>query len=450
MAKITFMGAGSTVFARNVLGDAMCRESLKDSHIALYDIDAERLKQSELVIRTLNANINDNRAVITTHHGVRARKTALRDADFVVNAIQVGGYEPSTVIDFEIPKRYGLRQTIADTLGIGGIFRGLRTIPVMLDFARDIEAVAPKAWLLNYTNPMAMLTGAMLRGTGVKTVGLCHSVQVCVQSLLQTLGLEWSEERAARIRSHIAGINHMAWLLKIEENGRDLYPEIKKITEKKLKEWRRAADPKEKSGNMVRLEMMRRFGFYVTESSEHNAEYLPYWIKKSYPELVAEWNIPLDEYPRRCVRQIESWKKQYLELSGDPHLSHKLSHEYGSVIMEAITTDRPCRIGGNVLNHGLIDNLPREAVVEVPCLVDGSGIQGTHVGMLPPQCAALNMTNINVQLLTVEAALTLKKEHVYQAALLDPHTAAELSIDDIVKLCDDLIAAHGDLLPKYR
>ena len=449
MAKITFMGAGSTVFVRNVLGDCMCREALRDSHFALYDIDGERLKESAFILNTLNNNINQGRATITTHLGERSRKAALRGADFVVNAIQVGGYEPSTVIDFEIPKKYGLRQTIADTLGIGGIFRALRTIPVMLDFAHDIEEVAPNAWFLNYTNPMAMLTGAMLHATGVKTVGLCHSVQVCVESLLTTLGMEWNEERARNIRAHIAGINHMAWLLSITENGKDLYPEIKKLADKKIKEWRKA-DLKDKSGNMIRIEIMRRFGYYVTESSEHNAEYMPYWIKKNYPELIEEYNIPLDEYPRRCINQINDWKKQYAELSSDPHLSHTLSREYGSGIMEAIVTNKPYQIGGNVLNNGFITNLPYDAIVEVPCLVDGNGVQGTHVGELPLQCASLNMTNINVQLLTIRAALSRRKEHIYQAAMLDPHTSAELSIDDIVKMCDDLIKAHGDMLPKYR
>ncbi|MBQ9775969.1 MAG: alpha-glucosidase/alpha-galactosidase [Lentisphaeria bacterium] len=449
MAKITFMGAGSTIFAQNVLGDCMCREALKDSHIALYDIDAERLKESEYIIGTLNRNINDNRAKITTHLGIRSRKAALRGADFVVNAIQVGGYEPSTVIDFEVPKKYGLRQTIADTLGIGGIFRALRTIPVMLDFARDMEEVAPNAWLLNYTNPMCMLTGAMLKATSVKTVGLCHSVQVCVQSLLETLGLECTPERLSGIRSKIAGINHMAWLLELSENGRDLYPEIKKIAEKKVKAWRKA--PKEeKSGNMIRLEMMKRFGYYVTESSEHNAEYAPFWIKHNYPGLIDEWNIPLDEYPRRCVNQINGWKEQYEKLLNDPQLTHKLSREYGSGIINAITTNTPYQIGGNVMNNGFIPNLPSNAVVEVPCLVDRAGVQGTYVGNLPEQCAALNRSNINVQLLTIEAALTRKKEKIYQAAMLDPHTAAELSIDDIIAMCNDLIKAHGNMLPKFR
>ena len=449
MPKITFMGAGSTVFARNVLGDCMCRESLKDAQIALYDIDKERLMESEYILNVINKNVNNGRAKITTYCGVRNRRAALKDADFVVNAIQVGGYDPATIIDFEIPKKFGLRQTIADTLGIGGIFRALRTIPVMLDFARDMEAVAPNAWLLNYTNPMAMLTGAMLKATNVKTVGLCHSVQDCAHSLFKTLDLDASPERIDNLQCKIAGINHMAWLLEITENGKDLYPELKKIAEKKVKAWRKAKK-EDKSGNMIRLEMMKQFGYYVTESSEHNAEYAPFWIKSNYPELIDEWNIPLDEYPRRCINQIERWKKQYEELRNDPQLSHTLSHEYGSGIMEAITTNKPYQIGGNVMNNGLITNLPADAIVEVPCLVDRNGIQGTYVGALPTQCAAMNMTNINVQLLTIEAALTLKKERIYQAAMLDPHTSAELSIDDIVKLCNELIKAHGDMLPKYK
>ena len=449
MTKITFMGAGSTIFARNILGDCMTLESLRDADIALYDIDPQRLAESEYILNVLNKTINNNRAKITSYAGVENRRAALDKADFVINAIQVGGYEPSTVIDFEVPKKYGLRQTIADTLGIGGIFRALRTIPVMLDFARDMEKVAPDAWLLNYSNPMAMLTGAMLKATDVKTVGLCHSVQVCVESLLRTLDMDYSPERLKRIQSRIAGINHMAWLLEITEDGKDLYPELKKIADKKVKAWRKA--PKDKKHyNMVRLEMMKRFGYYVTESSEHNAEYAPFWIKSNYPELIDEWNIPLDEYPRRCIRHIAEWQQQYKELLEAPSITHEKTIEYGSGIMHSIVTGEPSQIGGNVLNNGLITNLPADAVVEVPCLVDKNGIQGTFVGKLPTQCAAMNITNINVQLLTIEAALTRKRERIYQAAMLDPHTAAELSIDDIVKMCDELISAHGSMLPKYR
>jgi alpha-galactosidase len=445
MAKITFIGAGSTIFAKNVIGDAMLSETLCDSHVALYDIDAQRLRESQLMLETLNKNINRGRAKITTHLGVKNRKAALKGADFAVNAIQVGGYEPSTVIDFEIPKRYGLRQTIADTLGIGGIFRALRTIPVMLDFGREMEQVCPDAWLLSYTNPMCMLTGAMLQATGVKTVGLCHSVQGCAAGLLSELGLA-DKYPMSEVKHKIAGINHMAWLLEISHNGKDLYPEIKKAAAKLIKEHR----GKKRHHDLVRLECMLQFGYYITESSEHNAEYMPYWIKGRYPELVDQYSIPLDEYPRRCVNQIERWKKMSKEFVGNPDVTHKRTHEYGSYIMDAVLTGKPLQIGGNVLNHGLIPNLPAKACVEVPCLVDKNGVQGCYVGDLPEPCAALNRTNINVQLLTIEAALQLRRDRVYQAAMLDPHTASELSIDDIRKMCDDLIAAHGTMLPKYR
>lgn len=438
--KITFLGAGSTVFAKNVLGDAMLCEVLSESEICLYDIDGDRLKESFLMLDNINRNSNAGKASIKTFLGVENRREALRGADFVVNAIQVGGYEPCTVIDFEIPKKYGLRQTIADTLGIGGIMRALRTIPVMEDFARDIEEVCPDAWFLNYTNPMAMLSGFMQRYTGVKTVGLCHSVQVCSQHLLESLGMENKLEGR---RELIAGINHMGWLLEIyDKDGNDLYPEIRRRAIQK--------NDTEKHSDMVRFEYIRRFGYYCTESSEHNAEYNPFFIKERYPELIDRYNIPLDEYPRRCVHQIEDWNKRRDELVHNAALTHERSREYASHIMEAIVTNKPYKIGGNVLNTGLIDNLPADACVEVPCLVDGSGVTPCHVGRLPVQLAAMNMTNINVQLLTIEAAVTRKRDLIYNAAMLEPHTAAELSIDDIVKMVDELIEAHGDYLPAYH
>ena len=435
MPKITFMGAGSTIFAKNVLGDSMMTPALRDSAIALYDIDPARLAESKLMLDAINQNAG-GKATIETYLGVERRREALVGANYAVTAIQAGGHEPCTVTDFEIPKKYGLRQTIADTLGIGGIFRALRTIPVMLDFARDMEAVCPDAWLLNYTNPMAMLTGAMLRLTGVKTVGLCHSVQVCAEHLLKGLDMRYDEA----VQWKIAGINHQAWLLEITRDGQDLYPEIK----------RRALARTEKHGDMVRYEIMRRFGYYVTESSEHSAEYTPWFIKSRYPELIDRFNIPLDEYPRRCVRQIAEWEERRDELTQNPSLTHERSREYASYIMEAMETNRPAKIGGNVLNRGLITNLPSNAAVEVPCLVDKSGVAPCFVGDLPEQCASLNRTNINVQLLTIEAARTLKKDCIYQAALMDPHTSAELSIDDTIALCDDLIEAHGDWLPKFH
>ncbi|MDF2673495.1 MAG: alpha-galactosidase [Clostridiales bacterium] len=435
MSKITFMGAGSTVFAKNVLGDCILTPALQDSEIALFDIDFERLKDSENMLN----NINNNHGGHATVKAYTDRREALRNADYVVNAIQVGGYEPSTVIDFEIPKKYGLRQTIGDTIGIGGIFRALRTIPVMLDFAKDMEEVCPNAWFLNYTNPMAMLTGAMLKNTSIKTVGLCHSVQSCVPRLLSSLDIGVQPEET---QWKIAGINHQAWLLEINKNGVDLYPSIK---EKALEKQEQG-----KHWDMVRYEMMLNFGYYITESSEHASEYLPYFIKSKYPELIERYNIPIDEYPRRCINQIEEWKKMRNDLVENKDLQHKRTSEYASYIMEAMETGIPYKIGGNVLNNGLITNLPREAVVEVPCLIDRNGVLPTYVGKLPEQLAALNRTNINPQLLTIEAAITRKKELIYMAAMLDPHTSAELSMDDIKSMCDDLIEAHGDYLPKYK
>ena len=445
MPKITFLGAGSTVFAKAVLGDCLLAEPLRDSHLALYDIDRARLRESRLMMETLNRNINEGRAKITAHLGVKNRQRALKGADYIVNAIQVGGYEPSTVIDFEVPKKYGLRQTIADTLGIGGIFRSLRTIPVMLDFCRDIEAVCPDAWFLNYVNPMAMITGACQLATDVKMVGLCHSVQGCARGLLHRVGML---DQVQNLQWKIAGINHQSWLLEITDGGKDLYPEIKRRAAKLNQAARK--DPAMKHYDLVRLEVMKHFGYYVTESSEHSAEYMPYWIKSQFPELIDEFRIPLDEYPRRCIAQIEHWKKRSKELVANPDLDHRRTGEYGSYIMEAMETDVPIRVGGNVLNTGLIPNLPSKACVEVPCLVDRNGVQGCYVGDLPEQCAAMNRTNINVQLLTIEAALTGRKDKIYQAAMMDPHTAAELPLDQIVALCDDLIEAHGDMLPAYK
>ncbi len=440
MLKITFMGAGSTVFARNVLGDCMCSEVLREAELALYDIDPVRLQESEIILRALNHNINEDRAVIHTYCGVENRKEALRGATFVVNAIQVGLYEPCTVIDFEVPKKYGLRQTIADTLGIGGIMRALRTIPVLQDFANDMEEVCPDAWFLNYTNPMAMLSGYMQRYTGVKTLGLCHSVQVCSEHLLKALNME---DKLEGRRELIAGINHMGWLLEItDKDGNDLYPEIRIRAAKK--------NETEKHRDMVRYEYIKHLGYYCTESSEHNAEYNPLFIKNKYPELIDKFNIPLDEYPRRCVKQINGWKEEKDRILANGEITHKRSREYASHIMEAMITGKPYKIGGNVLNTGLIDNLPADACVEVPCMIDSYGVNPCHVGRLPVQLAAMNMTNINAQLMTIEAAYTRKKEDIYRAAMLDPHTAAELSIDDIVAMCDELIEAHGEYMAMYK
>lgn len=329
--KVTFMGAGSTVFAKNVLGDIMLTPALRECDIALYDIDPERLEESYLMVTALNRNINENRASVSKYLGVEERKDALRGADFVINAIQVGFYDPCTIIDFEVPKKYGLRQTIADSNGIGGIFRALRTIPVLKDFTDDMKEVCPNAYFLNYTNPMAQLAGWLGRYSGVKSVGLCHSVQACSRGLLDKLDIKYSEP----IRERIAGINHMGWLLEIEDaNGTDLYPEIRK----------RATEVLESGvtnhNDLVRFEYIRRFGYYCTESSEHNAEYNNFFIKAKYPELIERYNIPLDEYPRRCVEQIKNWKNEKDNYIHDK-VSHERTKEYASYIMEAIVTDVP-------------------------------------------------------------------------------------------------------------
>lgn len=437
--KITFLGAGSTVFARNVLGDCMMTECIHEAEIALYDIDGTRLKESEIILAAINENVNSGRAKITSYLGVENRKKALADADFVINAVQIGGYDPCTITDFEIPKKYGLRQTIADTLGIGGIMRTLRTIPVMQEFADDMHAVCHDALFMNYTNPMSMLTTYMIEQAEINTVGLCHSVQQCTSHLLKALGME---SKINGRKELIAGINHMAWLLEIKDkNGADLYPEIRKRAAHK--------NATEKHNDMVRYDYIDKFGYYCTESSEHNAEYNMFYIKDKYPELIERFNIPLDEYIRRCIKQIDGWETERDGILQGGKITHERTTEYASHIIEAIVTNKPYKIGGNVMNHGLIENLPREACVEVPCLVDGMGIQPIHIGKLPPQLAAMNMTNINVHLLTLEAAITKKREHIYHAAMLDPHTASELSIDDIIKMTDELIQVHGDWMKGY-
>ena len=437
--KITFIGAGSTVFARNVIGDCILTPELGEFDVYLFDIDAQRLDESYQILSNINKTMNGRAHIYQTMD----RETAFRGADFVVNAIQVGGYDPCTIIDFEIPKKFGLKQTIADTLGIGGIFRGLRTIPVMKSYADDMERWCPNALLLNYTNPMSMLAGYMQRFTNIQTVGLCHSVQSCVPDLLRELEME---DYIDKCRWEIAGINHQAWLLKVEDlKGNDLYPAIKAKAEAFF-------DPAnhDKAQDMVRLELMRQFGYYVTESSEHSSEYTPWFIKNKYPELIDRYKIPLDEYPRRCINQINGWNAMRDSLLNEAKIEHKKTHEFASYIIKAVMNDEPYRIHGNVLNTGLITNLPQNACVEVPIMVDRNGLNPCYVGDLPEQCAAVNRTNINVQLLTIKAAETLKKEYIYMAALLDPHTSSELSIDDTRAMVDALIEAHGDWLPKFH
>lgn len=430
--KITFMGAGSSVFVKKVLGDTLMCECFKDAEIALYDIDGERLEDSYLLITQLNKIINGNKAKVKKYLGVENRKKALKGANFVINAIQVGLYDPCTKIDFAIPKKYGIDQTIGDTLGIGGIMRGMRTIHVLKDFAADMAKVCPDAYFLNYTNPMAILSGYMERYTPIKTVGLCHSVQVCSKKLLESLGMQ---EYLAGRSELIAGINHMAWLLEIKDrNGNDLYPEIKR----RAKEMN-AGEPHK---DMVRFDYIDKLGYYCTESSEHNAEYNNFYIKPEREDLIEKFNIPIDEYPRRCEKHIAKWTQQREDLLNGITPEHKRSNEYASRIMEAVVTGKPFKIGGNVINNGLIPNLPAEACVEVPCFIDKSGITPTYVGPLPTQLAAMNSSNIYPQLLTIEAAVTGKIETLYHAAMMDPRTGMHLSTDEIVAMVNELAEAH--------
>jgi alpha-galactosidase len=436
MPKITFIGAGSTVFAKNLMGDILSYPELAHATISLHDIDPERLRTSEIVAH----KVAETLGVSPKIEASTDRRAALDGADYAISMIQVGGYKPATVVDFEIPKKYGLRQTIADTLGIGGIMRGLRTIPVLLEMCYDMEELCPDVTFLQYVNPMVMNCWAISRATKIKTVGLCHSVQGTAEQLAEDIGVPIDE-----INYFCAGINHMAFYLRFERkvNGatEDLYPAIRRVlAEGRVPDW-----------NRVRYELFKRVGYFVTESSEHFSEYVPWFIKRDRPDLLEEFNIPLDEYITRCERQIAGWERMRKDLE-DPatQVPVRRSHEYGSGIIHSMETGQLRMINGNVPNHGLITNLPQGACVEVPCVVDKNGVQPLAVGELPPHLAALMQTNLNVQALTVEAALTGKREHIYHAAMLDPHTAAELDLDQIWHLVDDLIEAHGDWLPVYR
>ncbi len=460
MTKITFIGAGSTVFAKNLLGDILSYPELSKSTICLHDIDPQRLRDTQKVARRIIKQLDVSPIIETTTD----RRDALNGADYAINMIQVGGYEPATVIDFEIPKKYGLRQTIGDTLGIGGIMRGLRTIPVMLEMERDMEELCPDVLHLNYVNPMAMITWALNQASEINTVGLCHSVPHTAAQLAEDIGIP-----VDKINYLVAGINHLAFYLRFERDGEDLYPLIHRVVEEgRVPDW-----------NRVRYDLFNRLGYFVTEASEHLSEYVPWFIKRDRTDLIERFNIPLDEYLYRCQAQLQAWnyaqeflddpdstpaislEERLADIPGMPTIREdtiqtykqidEVSHsvEYAGQIIHSIETGTPRTTYGNVLNHGLIDNLPRGCCVEVPCLVDQNGVHPTRIGSLPPQLAALMQTNINVQALTVEAALTGKREHIYHAAMLDPHTAAELDLDQIWALVDELIEAHGEWLPKY-
>jgi alpha-galactosidase len=441
--KITFIGAGSTVFMKNIIGDVLQRPALAGARIALMDIQPQRLEESAVVARKLALTLGASATVETFSD----QRRALDKADFVVVAFQIGGYEPCTVTDFEVPKRYGLRQTIADTLGVGGIMRGLRTVPHLWKICEDMRAVCPNAIMLQYVNPMAINSWAISQKyPDIRQVGLCHSVQGTAMELAHDLDLPYEE-----IRYRAAGINHMAFYLEFEHRQpdgsyRDLYPDL-------VAGYRAGRAPKPgwnpRCPNKVRYEMLTRLGYFVTESSEHFAEYTPYFIKEGRDDLIEKFAIPLDEYPKRCIEQIARWKSQADEYASAATIEVKPSKEYASSIINSVWTGEPSVIYGNVRNNGCITSLPDDCAAEVPCLVDASGIQPTFVGALPPQLTALIRTNINVQELTVAALMSENPEHIYHAAMMDPHTAAELDLDQIWSLTDDLLRAHRQWLPEW-
>lgn len=434
--KVAIIGAGSTVFMRNIVRDLLQQPALISTHIALQDIDGKRLQESQMVADQIISALN----VPATVSASIDRREVLQGADVVITMFQVGGYKPATVVDFDIPKKYGLRQTIADTLGVGGIMRGLRTVPVLVEIAREMRELCPKALLMNYVNPMAILSLAVQRMVPeIQYVGLCHSVQGTAEELAKDLDVD-----PANLVYTCAGINHMAFYHQFTQrlpdgSTEDLYPRLKAL----------AAEGRVPDGNRVRYEILRKFGYFVTESSEHFSEYSPWFIKRDRPDLIEKFNIPLDEYPCRCERQIADWAEELKRIETQHEIEIKQSREYAASIINSLATGTPSVIYGNVLNKGLIDNLPSDCAVEVACVVDHNGVQPVKFGHVQPQLAALMRTNVNVQQLTVEALITENPEYIYHAAYLDPHTSAELDLDQIHDLVDDLRRAHGDWLPKF-
>lgn len=451
MTKICIIGAGSSVFTKNIVSDLLSLDSLKTIQIALMDIDKHRLNTTNELLKLIANNLNVS-PKITIHTN---RREALKNADFVQTTIQVGGYKPSTVIDFEIPKKFGVKQTIADTLGIGGIMRGLRTIPVLLDIAKDVMEICPNAIWLQYVNPMCSNMIAINKSfPEIKTLGLCHSVQGTAEMLAKDLG-----EDINNIDYFCAGINHMAFYqrFKRKNDGEDLYPKLKLLAEKIVSDEivsSRSIKKNHESDKIlhekVRYEILRRFGYFVTESSEHFAEYVPWFIKNNRQDLIEKYKIPIEEYIDRCENNIKKWKELDEDLSPIANKPIKRSKEYASYIVDAVTNNISVNINANVMNNdNLIENLPLESCVEVPCEINSSGIKPNAVGKLPTHLAALMQTNINVQLLTAEAAMTKKKDTIYHAVMLDPLTASILSIDEIYRMTDEIIKAHGSFLPKY-
>ncbi len=427
MPKITIIGAGSVEFTKNVLADILSFEELEDVAVALHDIDPQRLETAEAMARYTN-DATGGRAKIESHLD---RRAALAGTDYAINEIQVGGRD-ALLVDFAIPKRYGLRQTIADTLGIGGVIRGIRTLPVMVSIGNDMADVCPNGWLLNYTNPMAQVPWAVYEGSRFsRVVGLCHSVRDTESFLASTVGVPKEE-----IAYQTAGLNHQAFVLKFERNGENLYPLLDEAI---------ARDP-EGLGRRVRVEIYRRFGYFPTESSEHSAEYVSWFMR--HDDMIERFRIPVDDYIGRTAEALEEYREIERKLRAGEDFDIEPTSELASEVIHAIETGIPRRIYGNVRNGGLIEDYPPDCTVEVPCLVDKAGVQPTRVGRLPPQITALNRTYLNVAELTVRAVLEEDRRHVYHAAMLDPNAAATLTLDQIHDLVDELIEAHGDLIPE--
>lgn len=426
MIKVAMIGAGSVVFSKNLTGDILSYPEFKNATFAYMDIDPDRLEVGANLCRKVGKALGAEPRIEATLD----RREALAGADFVINMVQIGGFD-STLVDFEIPRKYGLNFTIADTTGPGGLFRALRTYPMLTGLCRDMEEVCPDALLLNYSNPMGMNMHTVFRTSGVRAVGLCHSVQGTFNRIMRDLG-----EDPEEVAFLCAGINHMAFYLKLEKEGQDLYPRL----------FEASRDPKIWETNRVRYELMQRLGYFVTESSEHSAEYCPYFIPHG-PEYIERYDVPLDEYLRRCDGIVDEFERMKTFSVSDEPLEVHRSHEYGSLIIHSIVTGQPRVVYGNVVNNGAIRSLPDTAIVEVPTLVDRAGLQPTLVGELPPQLVGYMQPHVTQQELFIRAATEGRRDHVYQAAMFDPLTAATLPLDRIVEMCDELIAAHGDLLP---
>ncbi|MFC8432489.1 alpha-glucosidase/alpha-galactosidase [Streptomyces sp. NPDC057253] len=422
--KIAFVGAGSVVFTQGLLADLLAFPELKSAHIALHDIDSERLATAYAAA----IQIADTLGAHPTVTANTDRRKALADADFVINIVQIGMGE-ATRTDFEVPARYGVRQTIGDTLGIGGIFRALRTFPFLRELGRDIAEVCPQAWLLNYTNPMAMNVQYLTQATGLtRVVGLCHSVYWTMRDLADLVKVPYEE-----ISYHAAGVNHQAWVLRFEHQGRSLYPKLDELIASDSQLRRR-----------VRVDMYRRLGYYPTETSEHSSEYVPWYLHHS--SEVERLRLPIGEYLKIVDENVATYEKTREALAAGTPVAVEGTMEYAPQIIHSMVTGTPRTVYGNVPNRHLIDNLPGHGVVEVPCLVDSLGVQPTRVGSLPPQLAALNRTYLSANDLVVRAAIEEEPRHIRHAAMTDPATAAALPVEDIWRLCDDMVTAHGDLL----